>query len=129
MRRLYLCVLLLFLACLAFAQTAPTTPTPPAPAPAVAPAKPVPDDKPPALSENESLQLDNLQLRATILQQQFNDSPPMRQVVDQFNQLTQKLNQEHPGWVFNQQTKTFAKAPEPAKPAPPAPAAPPEAKK
>lgn len=120
-------LLILLMTCLAFAQHPPAKPAPPPPAAdkSAAPAK----DAPPTLTEIESLQLENLQLKATLLQQRFNETPDMQQLQHQFVALIAGLNAEHPGWVFNQQTRAFVK--QPAKPAlpPTPPAAAPEAKK
>lgn len=86
-----------------FAQKA-ATPPPPTPAAAAAAA--------PQLTDVQRLTLENLQLKATLLQQQ------QRELQQQFTSLLQGIQQTHPGWVFNPNTQQFTPAPKPASPAP-----------
>ena len=127
MKLLSTCAWILLAAALAIGQQPTTPPAPPAhPTPPVqaTPKKTAPEG-PPVLTEAESLRLENLQLKAAMLQQQFNETPPMRDLNEQYGALTARLNQEHPGWAFNAATKTFVRAPASQPPA----AAAPEAKK
>lgn len=68
-----------------------------------------PSDPPPRLSEVESLRLENLQLKATVLQQQ------QQQLQSQFADLIRELSDEHPGYLFNPNTRQFSPAPQPQK--------------
>lgn len=74
--------------------------------PAAPPAAPV---QAPELTETESLKLENLQLKATVLQQQ------QRDLQSQFMALLQSISAEHPGFLFDANSRTFHPAPKPAK--------------
>jgi hypothetical protein len=86
----------------------PPVAQPPAPAvpPVVAPnAPPVPE-----LSHEDSLELENLQLKASLLQQQ------QTQLQNQYQVLVKGLNAKHPGFTFNVQTGKFMPLPSPETP-------------
>ena len=59
----------------------------------------------PALTQTESLQLENLQLKSALLQQQF------QQLQAQLGTLADNLTREHPGWRFDLRTQSFLRAP------------------
>ena len=69
---------------------------------------PVPPPAVPQLSETESLKLENLQLKATVLQTQ------QQQLQQQFLALLNAISAEHPGYAFDPNSRTFHPAPKPA---------------
>ncbi|HEY1810634.1 MAG TPA: hypothetical protein VGG42_18880 [Acidobacteriaceae bacterium] len=77
--------------------------------PAAPPAAPIhaPERPGPQLTETESLKLENLQLKATVLQQQ------QQQLQQEFAVLMQSLSAEHVGYAFDPNSRTFRPLPKP----------------
>ena len=67
-----------------------------------------PADPPPSLSKDESLELENLQLKFQLLQNQ------QQALQGQYQAFVQGLNAEHSGYTFNVQTGQFVAVPKPA---------------
>ena len=73
-----------------------------------------PTDKPeptPALSKEEKLELENLQLKSQLLQTQ------QQAIQAAANEFFSTLNTEHPGWSYNIQAQQFVKTPKAEEPA------------
>jgi hypothetical protein len=70
-------------------------------------AKPEPPAPLPQLSKEESLTLENLQLKFSLLQNQ------QSQLQSQYQGFVQRLNAEHSGFTFDVQTGQFVAAPKP----------------
>ena len=90
----------------AFAQHPALPPNAPEP-PKAAPSAKAPD-APPQLTETETLKLENLQLKATVLQTQ------QQELQQQFVALLNAISAEHPGFTFDPNSRTFRPAPKPA---------------
>lgn len=87
----------------------PQPPTQKAAAPAgtVKPALPEP-------TQLERVQLENIQLRMMLLQDEERSLPQRRQdLQQQYGDLVRKIESEHPGYVWNPQTASLVKAPKP----------------
>ena len=78
---------------------------PPKPEPAKPAAKPEPQAPPPTMTHEESLELENLQLKFSIAQTQ------QQSLQSQYQAFVQGLNAEHPGFSFNVQTGQFIAVP------------------
>ena len=80
----------------------PTKAVPPPPAAAAAP------------TELEKTQLENIQLRMMLLQDEENSLPQRKQQLQvQYGALIQQIQAEHPGFVWNPQTGGLVPAPKP----------------
>lgn len=71
----------------------------PAPSPSAAQAAP------PQLTETQRLQVENLQLKNTLLQRQ------MAEIQAEFSALVEAIDKEHPGWLYNPQAGQFVPKP------------------
>jgi hypothetical protein len=85
----------------AFAQSAPAPAKPAAPPASQSAQQPAP----PQITEVQRLTLENLQLKASLLQQQ------QQALQTQFGDLLRAINAAHPGWLFNPNTAQFQPAP------------------
>lgn len=90
------------------------------PAAAPAPAQTVQPAMPPPLTHEEQLEFENLQLRATLVNEQGQN------LRDQYAALVKKVEAEHPGFIYNPQLQALQ--PEPKPPVAPKAAKKPEAK-
>ena len=86
---------------------------PAAPTPSALPAgKPVP--APPAATELEKTQLENIQLRMMLLEDEERSLPERKQQLQtQYGALVERIQAEHPGFVWNPQTGSLVAAPKP----------------
>ena len=89
----------------------------PAPKPTAAPPAP-PAAAAPAPDKLESVQLENLELKAQLLAQEEASIPQRRaELQQQYGALIRKIESEHPGWVWNPQIHGLMIAPPASAPA------------
>lgn len=94
------------------------------PAPQVKAALPAPvtTTQLPAPTELEAAQLENLELKRMMLEQEAASIPQRREALnEQYGALIRKIQAEHPGYFWNPQAHSLLPAPTPVAPAAPAP--------
>ena len=120
LRPLALAACLPLLVCALSAQ-APKPQPKPAPPAAVAPGPKAAGPVWPSPSDHDKLeqfQLENVQLRLALITDEENSLPQRKSALtEQYGSIIQKIQAEHPGYVWNPQLNGLVPAPPPAKPA------------
>lgn len=113
MKRTAILLALALSSCLPALTQQPTPKTSSKPSPVAQESAATPSPKPTPSSpqaatptELQKVKLENLQLKASLLQQQ------QMQLAAEYNALVQQIVAEHPGYIWNPQTANLMKAPE-----------------